>query len=289
MKDRIEYILFITASFFIRLIGLNTARKGSVLIALLFYYIVPIRKKTTIENLSRAFPSRSQSQIKKLAFKSFKSFSIALIEILAIPSLNRPEMMQKVNCLNKEIIKERYNEGKGVILLSAHFGNWEYVAASVSLQIDTPFSVIVKPQRNPYVTAWLNNARTKWINTVVPLGISIRQIFKELKSKNIVAMVADQRGPVDGIRVQFFGRPVSVYPGPAMLALKTGAPILYGITVRQPDYSYVAIMKEISMDNLPDSDEEKIVEISQRHTSYLEEVIREHPEQWLWMHKRWKY
>jgi KDO2-lipid IV(A) lauroyltransferase len=289
MKNRLEYILFVSLSFIARILGLNLSRRLSVILAALFYYVIPIRKKTTIENLSRAFPSLSPGEVKKLAFKSYKSFSVSIIEILLLPYFSAEEIKELVNCTNSGLITEKYNEGKGVVLLSAHFGNWEYVAASVSLQINIPLSVVVKAQRNPFVTKWLNNARTKWTNTIVPLGISIRQIFKELKNKNIVAMVADQRGPSDGIRVNFFGRPVSVYPGPAMLALKTGAPILYGITIRQPDYSYKTTMVEIPVNDVTGSDEEKVIEISQRHTSYLEQVIREHPEQWLWMHKRWKY
>ena len=126
-------------------------------------------------------------------------------------------------------------------------------------------------------------------NEVISLGISIRQIYKELKEKNIVAMVADQRGPSDGIRVNFFGRKVSIYPGPAVLSLKPDAPILYGITVRQKDFSYKTFMYEVDRNKLPEEEDAKIVELSQRHASYLEETIRKNPEQWLWMHKLWKY
>ena len=102
-------------------------------------------------------------------------------------------------------------------------------------------------------------------------------------------MVADQRGPQEAMKIRFFGKEVSVHTGPAILALKTGAPLLYGIPVRQNDYSYETVMKEISRDNLPDSYEEKVKEISQRHMNYLESFIRKYPEQWLWMHKRWKH
>jgi KDO2-lipid IV(A) lauroyltransferase len=289
MKNTVEYILFILISYTGRILGLKLSRKFSLILAYLFYYIIPIRKKTTIENLANAYPEYTNEQVKQLAFNCYKSFAISIIEVLLLPHFSAEEMKKLVKCNNCSLINDKYNQGKGVILLSAHFGNWEYIAASFGLQTGISLSVIVKPQRNPYVTEWLNKARTKWSNKVVPLGISIRQVFKELKDKNVVAMAADQRGPADGIRVNFFNRPVSVYPGPAMLALKTGAPILYGIPIRQPDYSYKATMVEIPVDDITGTNEEKIVEISQRHTAYLEKVIREHPEQWLWMHKRWKY
>jgi KDO2-lipid IV(A) lauroyltransferase len=157
------------------------------------------------------------------------------------------------------------------------------------MQVKLPFSVIVKPLRNPLVYNWMNNIRTKFGNEVVPLGISIRKTYQTLKEKKVVAMVADQRGPREGVRVNFFGKKVSVYTGPAALALKTGAPLICGIAVREKDYKYKMDLVEISQQNLPNGEEEKILELSQRYTSYLEKVIRENPEQWLWMHNRWKH
>ncbi len=291
MQNKLEYYLFLLFSLFFRLLGLKTARRLSGLLAGLFYYFIPIRKETVFENLTKAFPEKDNGEIKQIAFNNYKSFSTALIEILLMPYLSRFEIENILDTPEegKQLILNSYKKEKGVILLSAHFGNWEYIAASVSAQINEPFYVIVKSQRNPYVNNWMNRARTTWINKIVPLGVSVREIFKQLKEKHIVAMVADQRGPSDGIRVNFLGRRSSVYPGPAMLALKTGAPVLFGIAVRQKDYSYKVYLEEISMDNLPESDEDKIIEISQRHTDILEKYIRQYPEQWLWMHKRWKY
>ncbi len=271
------------------MLGLNLSRKFSFLIAALFYYIVPVRKKTVFENLHNAFPDYNEKKLKNIAFGSYKSFAIALAEILYIPAMSKEDIKKQVDCGNMELIREKYEENNGVILLSAHFGNWEFMATSLAAQLNIPISVVIKPQRNPYVTNWMNKARTKWNNEIVPLGISIRQTYQTLKDKKVVAMVADQRGPEESIKINFFGRNLTVLTGPAVLALKTGAPVLYGISVRQDDYSYKSVMTEISKENLPESNEEKIKELSQRHMSYLEGYIRKYPEQWLWMHKRWKH
>ena len=289
MKNRIEYFLFLLFSLSFRLLGLNTSRKLSGFLAFIFYYLIPIRKETVLENLTNAFPEFDEKKIRNIAYNAYKSFLTAFIEILYLPKISRQGLKAAVNCPNKELIETKFKEDKGVILLSAHFGNWEYVAASVALQLNIPFSVVVKPQRNPYVSDWMNNVRTRWNNDIVSLGLSIRKIYQTLKEKKIVAMVADQRGPQESIKVEFFGRKVSVLVGPVVLALKTGAPILYGIPVRQKDNSYKIVMHEISKDNLPENDEEKIIALSQRHTAYLESFIREYPDQWLWMHKRWKH
>ncbi|MGB5896270.1 MAG: lysophospholipid acyltransferase family protein [Ignavibacteriaceae bacterium] len=289
MKNIFEYILFLSFSKFFQLLGLNLSRKFSFLIAALFYFIIPIRKSTVLENLHNAFPDYNEKKVKNIAFGSYKSFAIALAEILYMPAMSKEDIKKQVDCSNPELIRNKYEENNGVILLSAHFGNWEYIATSIAAQLNIAFSVIIKPQRNPYVTNWMNKARTKWNNEIVPLGISIKQTYQTLKDKKIVAMVADQRGPEESIKINFFGRNLSVHTGPAVLSLKTGAPVLYGISVRQDDYSYKSVMTEISKENLPESNEEKIKELSQRHMTYLEGYIREYPEQWLWMHKRWKH
>jgi KDO2-lipid IV(A) lauroyltransferase len=289
MKNKIEYILFLLFSKIFQVLGLNLSRKLSPILAGLFYYFIPIRKATVIENLRNAFPDYSENEIRKIAFGNYKSFAITLMEISCLPSTSKSEIEKKVNCKNLDLIINRYNENNGVILLGAHFGNWEYMAASMGVQLNIPLAVVVKTQRNPYVTNWMNRERTKWNNTVIPLGISIREVYQTLKMNQIVAMVADQRGSREGEKVNFFGRNISVHTGPASLAMKTGAPILYGISVRQKDYSYETTFTEISKEGLSGSPEEKVKQLSQRHMSHLEEYVRKYPEQWLWMHKRWKH
>ena len=287
MKNKLEYILFLLFSKIFQLLGLKLSRKLSPILAALFYYFIPIRKATVLENLRNAFPDYCENKIRKIAFANYKSFAITLMEIFCLPSTN--DIEKKVNCKNLNLIIDRYIENNGVILLSAHFGNWEYMAISMGVQLGIPLAVVVKRQRNPYVTNWMNRVRTKWNNTIVHLGISIRDVYQILKEQQIVAMVADQRGPREGEKVNFFGRDLSVHTGPAALALKTGAPILYGISVRQKDYSYETTFTEISKENLSGSHEEKVKQLSQKHMSYLEDFVRKYPEQWLWMHKRWKH
>ena len=289
MKNRLEYIIFILFSRFFSLIGLKLSRKFSSFIAFVFYNFIPIRKKVVISNLQNAFPEKKYSEIESLAYKTYKSFAITLVEIMYLPYMSKQQLVDAVHCANPELIIEKYKQGKGVILLSSHFGNWEFIAISVAMQIAIPFSVIVKPLRNPYVFEWMNRFRTKFNNEIVPLGISIRKTYQTLKEKKIVAMVADQRGPREGERVDFFGREVSVYTGPAALAVKTGAPIIYGIPIRQKDYKYQTVLVEIPTNDLNEKDVDIINVISQRHTAYLEKIVREYPEQWLWMHNRWKY
>ncbi|HPI38381.1 MAG TPA: lysophospholipid acyltransferase family protein [Ignavibacteriaceae bacterium] len=289
MKDRFEFILFSFFSKIFCVLGIKQARKAAALLAFLFFYIIPIRKKVVIENLTHAFPEKSNDEIKTLAFNCYKSFSITLIEILTFPIFSEQDILKQLQFIDLDLVKSLYEKDKGLILLTAHFGNWELAAIALGIKLGIPLHIIVKSQRNTLVDNWMNSFRTKWTNKVIPLGISIRQTYKELINKNILALVADQRGPEEGIRVDFFNRPSATYTGPAVLALKTGAPIVMGIVVRQPDYTYRLKFEEISSDDLPGGQEEMVKGITQRHTSLLENYVRMNPEQWFWMHKRWKY
>ena len=183
MKNRIEYIVFILFSFYFKILGLNLSRKFAIVLAFLFFYLIPIRKKVVFKNLKIAFPENDFYANKKLAFKIYLSFAITLVEILYLPYMKKQELVNAVTCTNPELIVEKYKDGKGVILLSSHFGNWEFVAISVAIQIQLPFSVIVKPLRNPLVYEWMNKARTNFGNEVVPLGISIRKTYQTLKEE----------------------------------------------------------------------------------------------------------
>lgn len=259
------------------------------MIAFFFYYILPIRKDVVFDNLKHAFPDFSEDRIKEIAYGSYKSFCLTLAEILYMPWLDEDQLKQIMICEKRDLIVKRFDEGNGVILLSAHLGNWEYLATSVAAQINKKFYVVVKPQRNSFVNNWMNKYRTKWTNEVVPLGVSIRNVFSVLLNKGIVAMVADQRGPEESIKLKFFGRLTSVYTGPAVLSLKTNSPIIYGIAERQKDLNYKVELIEVDRNNLPENSDEKIKVLTERMLKILEDIIRQYPEQWLWMHKRWKH
>lgn len=289
MQNKLEYILFIGLSYLTKLLGLQLSRRLATPLAAFFYFIVPIRKKVVIENLVNAFPEYSEKKIKEITFGTYKSFAITLLETLYIPHISSTEMIDEVKCNNLNILRDKIKSEKGVVYLSAHFGNWEYFALSTGLQLDHALYLIIKPQRNPYVTEFLNKARTKWKNEVIPMGVSVRQAYKVLSERKMVAMAADQRGHLDGLRIDFFGRPAAMYPGSAVLALRTGASLIYAIIFRNPDYSYTINFEEMPVDDIAGSEDEKVREILKRYINHLEKYIKQYPEQWLWMHKRWKY
>lgn len=288
MQNKIEYFLFISFSKLFCFLGLNTSRKIAGLLSALFYYCVPIRKEVVFKNIALAFPELSESERTQLVKDIYRSAAITFIEILSLPSLTKEELMGSVS-YDIDVVRECYERGLGLVMMTAHFGNWEYGAIASGLNLGVPISVVTKDQRNPYVTEFMDKNRSRWGNKVVPLGLSIKNIYVELKAKNVVGLVADQRGAADGPRVNFFGRPSAVYTGPAALAIKTGAPLVFCVVVRQPNYHYHFQVVEVSKENLPADREAAILELSQRASDKLEDAIRKNPSQWFWMHNRWKY
>ena len=185
MKHRIEYFFFIVFSSFFQILGLNFSRRLSGFLAFIFYYLVPVRKKTVVDNLKLAFPEYDSASINKMAFAVYRSVSITIIEILTLPKLKRDQVDDIIESENPDLLIKKIKENRGVILLSAHFANWEYAALLGAVHFKIPFTVIVKTLGNPYVYEWMNKIRTKWNNDVVQLGVSIKKIYQALKQKKL--------------------------------------------------------------------------------------------------------
>ncbi|MCF8243173.1 MAG: lysophospholipid acyltransferase family protein, partial [Melioribacteraceae bacterium] len=146
-----------------------------------------------------------------------------------------------------------------------------------------------KPQSNKYISKWIDDVRMQFGNKVIPLGASIRNIYKALKEGNAVGIVGDQRGSREGMRVKFFNQSTAVYPGAAQIAIKNRVPIVTVIAARVSDNKFNTFIGEIRTDDLTGSIEDQVKEVNQRYMSVLEDIIRKYPDQWFWMHNIWKY
>ena len=288
MKNKLEYYLLKALSFFISRLSLNSARRFAVFLAHIFYYLIPIRKNVVHNNLKIAFSELSDKEIKKLAKKTYKNLFIVLLEILYLPHLKKENIENLIHIKNPEVINNALSLNKGLIFVSAHFGNWEILALAAALKLKTQFSIVTKPLRNPFVDQYINNWRTKYGNKIVPLGLSVKNIFRELLEKKIVALLADQRAGENSIKLKFFNRQTHVYEGPAVLSIKTGAPLIFAIAIRDNDYTYHVHLQEIPQPDL-ENEQARIKLMTERYISLLEDYIRIYPEQWLWFHNRWKH
>jgi KDO2-lipid IV(A) lauroyltransferase len=247
------------------------------------------RKAVTLDNIQNAFPEKDSNWHKKVCRESYRNLGITFCELFSLYLLSEEKLREKFKYENLELIEEVYSRGKGVLFLSGHYCNWEYLAYSVGLFTNIPVLIIVKPQRNKVLDEKINKSRTKAGNRVISMYKAARDIITELREGNAVALLADQSATMDkDVFVDFFGRQAATYEAPANLALRFKVPIVMGFSYRQKDGTYKARVVEIKHDDLK-SNKEGIKELTRRHVKMLEEEIRLHPGLWVWQHKRWKH
>jgi KDO2-lipid IV(A) lauroyltransferase len=289
MKQRLEYALFRMIRWVVLALPLRPAQNLGAAFGTLSFRLMGKRRAITMENLSNAFPEKSAEERAAIALGAFQNYGISLIELLWFPNMTDEILRKLIHVRNIDLIRERHLLGKGIILLSGHFGNWELIAFGVAHLVNLPFSIIVQTQSNKYVDEAINNNRCLLGNKVIPMGMSVREIVTTLLRGGVVAIAPDQSGPMEGVFVDFFGRNVATHQGPAALALRAGAPMLMGFMVRQKDGTYEVTLEEVTTTDLSGFSDENMIELTRRHTAMLEGYIRRYPSLWLWMHRRWKH
>jgi KDO2-lipid IV(A) lauroyltransferase len=289
VTNRLEFILFSFFGFLVRLMPLRVAQLFGKFIGSLGYFIARRRRVIAIDNLTHAFPTKSQNEIKKNALGAFQNYAISISEFLWFPRLTPERLRNFVRVVDVDRLEEAYSRGKGVISMSAHFGNWELTAFAGGHFIGYPLTIVVQEQRNKLVDEAINRYRCIWGNSVVPMGSSVREILRKLSDGQVVAMLADQSAPQEGLYVRYFGRLAATHQGPAIFSLRTGAPILMGFLIRTSNGKYELVHEEVQTQDLKGYSEENVAELTRRHVALLEKYVRMYPNQWLWMHRRWKH
>jgi Kdo2-lipid IVA lauroyltransferase/acyltransferase len=247
------------------------------------------RLAITRSNVERAFPDVDAWEREKIVVGSYENLGITLAELLAAPSLTRSALMKRVDIPGIEVVRERSDRREPSILLSGHYGNWEYLAMAAGVAIDAPVTIVVHPQSNAAADRELNAIRTQFGNVVVSMHDAARTLVKALTTGGTVAFLVDQHANAEKDPwIEFFGRTTPTYEAPAALALRFQVPIFYAFAQRMDDGSYVAPLKRLPMEDL-DNSGESVRELTRRHVKVLEEAIRRHPNHWSWQHRRWRY
>jgi len=288
-KHLIEYIFFRSFSFIIKLLPLRLIQKSGIVLGRLAYPLLKSRREVALRNLQNAFPEMVNQQREQIALHSFQNISTTFIELPWLQNMTKETIKQRVCIDNLELIEQLLAKKKGIVFLSAHFGSWELAVQAIVAYTGIPVSAIAKPQSNARVDYIINQWRELFGVKVVPMGVSVREILRTLQQGGIIALVADQTAPKESVSVEFFGRQVPTFQGPSVFCLKTGAPIVLGCTVRQKNGNYKMHLVHVPSDDLVGFSDENVLELTQRQVRMTEEIIRQYPEQWMWMHKRWKH
>jgi KDO2-lipid IV(A) lauroyltransferase len=254
----------------------------------LFYHLVPRQRLIAAHNIRRSFPEKSDAEILRITRDVYRNMGIVAAEFFDIPRLTRSNVGKLVDVEGLENCTRALKKGRGVLFFSAHFSNWELFAAAAALLIK-PAVVIYRTLDNALLEHLVLRVRSATGNTLLPKEHAMRAMLRSLKRNELLGILIDQNAAwYEGVFVDYFGRPACTTDGLALLALHTEAPVLPGYVVRLPDGRYrLVIGPEVEVTRTGNWDVDVLAN-TQRFTKVIEETVRRHPDQWFWVHQRWK-
>ena len=286
----VEAGLLIILSIPFVVLPLGFSIKVGELLGLLLFYVWGSRRKIAIENLRNSLLSRTivvSKPVEKIIRDSFKNFGRSLIEIIKIYYGFGKKIIDSVEFEGIENFNQSRSKGKGIILLTGHCGNWELLAIMASVRI-SPISIVARPINNPYINKVLESARKKYGNAVIYKQGALKSIITTLRDNGCVGILMDQAVlPEEGYVIDFLGRGAWTTKMLALIARKTGAAVVPAFIYRTESGHRIKIYPEVA---LSDSDEKEtsVREDIKKFSGFIEDYIREHPSEWLWIHRRWK-
>jgi len=289
MKDWLEYA---AAWLVLKAVGAmphGLARATGAGLARVLLAVTPKLRKTAEFNLRLAFPEWSDAQRAETLGGMTRSLGWMAAEFARMPGYTRENIEEVMVLDGHENFLEGQRRGKGVLFLTAHIGAWELSSYAHALY-GYPLRYMARPLDNARLDALVNRYRGLSGNTPIFKNESARAMLKILKEAGTVGILADQNTmPQEGVFVDFFGTPACTTAGLARVALHTGAAVVPGYAVWDGGLGKYRLRFEPPMELVRTADAERdIVENTQRFAKVTEEIIRKYPEQWVWVHARWK-
>lgn len=243
----------------------------------------PRLRRVALGNLAMALPELGPAGQRRIAGGVFRSVARLLVAFARFPRISRDNVSEWIRVEGLEHVEDARRRGRGVLFATAHLGNWELSAYAYALMIE-PMHVVVRPLDNPWVDALVERRRTLSGNGLIQKKDFARGILKALASNQAVGILIDQNSsPEEGVFVDFFERRACASTGLARLAAHSGATVIPGFAVwSEEEGRYVLRFYP------PVEISGRVEEDTQRLQSRLEAIIRQYPDQWLWIHRRWK-
>ncbi len=258
----------------------------AVFLADLRYLFVFRDRRFVRANLQIILPHKSIKELRKISRMVFRNFAKYLVDFFRFEKLDLEYINKNVKLENMHNFDQALAKGKGVIVLTAHLGNWE-LGGVVIAQLGYPFWVVALPHKNKKVNDFFDAQRNRKGVKVIAMGKAVRSCISEIKKNHMVALVGDRDFTEKGIVLDFFGKPTHLPEGPAALSLMTGASIVPGFMFRNPDDSFT-LRIEKSIEFIPSGDKEKdLAGLITVYNQVLQDYIRKYPEQWYVFRKFW--
>ena len=289
MLQRLQYA---PAWIIIKLVGIlprPLARAVAIFFAQIIYFLHFRLRRVGLRNLALAFPEKSKSERARILRGEFTSLGRQLAEVCHFPKYTLENVNQVIVYDGFENYERAYARGKGVLFLTAHFGGWELSAFSHSMHGHW-MHVVMRPMDNLYLDRLIRNYRTMHGNTTVDKDDFIRGLLAAMKKGEVVGILMDTNmTPPQGIFVDFFGIPACTASGLARIALRTDAAVVPTFTIWDPVLRKYRLRFDPAVDLIrTDDNEADIITNTQLFTKIIEDYVRRYPDQWLWVHRRWK-
>lgn len=251
------------------------------------YRLVPGRRRIAVDNLRQAFGDQyTEAERHQIARGVFENIGRTLIEFARFGKI-RAEGARALVHGSTEPFEEALRKGNGGIIVTAHFGDWELLGAWAGA-MGYPMDFLVGRQHNKLVDDLLIGFRKEMGVGIIPLATSSRSVFKALKANRMTGLVSDQHASSGGVRLQFFGRPAATPRGPALFAIRAGAPLLPMMLRRESYHRHVVLAADLIYPPNSGDEEADIQTMTEKYTRFFEDCIRKYPDQWMWTHRRWK-
>ena len=283
----VEYILVKFFFFLFSHISINSGKRIAYLMYILVSRVIRYRRKVIKENLHLIYGQNLPAPETELINEIYKNFVYLWMEFLQNRRLGIEPIDDRFVVHNMELVDEALRQGRGLILMSGHFGNFEWLGQYLGLK-GYKVSGIAKPQHNKRVNDLIVQNRTQFGVGVIYTTTAMKDGLAALARNEIIALVADQNARSKGVFVDFLGQPSSTAVGPAVFQMRSGAPMFFIISVRKDYGRFEVFFERIYEGPAKEPDDAHILHITQLHSAALEKWIKKYPGQWFWMHKRWK-
>jgi len=289
MRRELEYA---AAWPFIKLLGWlppPLSRTFAIALGRLFYLLHFRLRRVGMRNLELAFPEKSEAERARILRGVFTSLGRQLAELCQFPRYTLENVDRVVVYDGLANFEKAYARGKGVLFLTAHFGAWELSAFAHSLHGHW-LHIVMRPMDNPYLDRMIEHYRTMHGNKTVAKDDFVRGLLAAMKAGETVGILMDTNmTPPQGVFVNFFGIPACTASGMARIALRTDAAVVPGFTIWDQELGKYRLRFDPAVELIRTGDlEADLVANTQKFTKVIEDYVRKYPEQWLWVHRRWK-
>jgi KDO2-lipid IV(A) lauroyltransferase len=266
----------------------HIARIGGMLGMLMF--LIDVRHRRIVRrNLKFVYPEWPPERVKKVSKRVFQNLGITILEICQMICFSRDDILKKVKIRGEEHLFNAMHNNKGVILISAHLGNWEIVPLFWPLYFNTPNTIVARKIRNKIINRWIYELRTRFGSRVIYKDVALPEMTRALRQGKILGILIDQGMKSSiGVKIRFFNKFVTATPGAALLAMRCKSPVLPVFCTRNDDGTFtINIEPPLVLKKTGDLSADLRTN-TQIMTDAIEKAVRKYPEQWFWVHKRWK-